>query len=58
MYRDRTTYVPGRRGTGMANRPRIREPVADVLDDIKRENEYSTYDEAITHALREAGYEV
>jgi len=42
----------------MARRPRIRQPVADVLDRIKAENEYGSMDEAITHALREAGYDV
>jgi len=39
-------------------RPRIRKPVADTLDEIMDEHEYNTYDEAITHALREAGYEL
>jgi len=42
----------------MARRPRIRDPVADVLEDIKDENDYTTLDEAISHALREAGYDV
>jgi len=42
----------------MASRPRIREPVIDTLEDIAEEHEYSTVDEAVTHALREAGYDV
>jgi len=42
----------------MARRPRIREPVADTLQDIADEHEYGSMDEAITHALREAGYNV
>jgi len=42
----------------MARRPRIREPVAQVLDDIADEHEYSKLDDAMTHALREAGYDL
>ena len=42
----------------MAQRPRIREPVADTLERIQREHEYGSTDEAITHVLREAGYDV
>jgi hypothetical protein len=42
----------------MAPRPVIREPVADTLDEIADEHGYGSYDEAITHALREAGYNV
>jgi metal-responsive CopG/Arc/MetJ family transcriptional regulator len=42
----------------MAERPRIRDPVAEVLDEIQNEHEYGSRDEAITHALREAGYDV
>jgi len=42
----------------MARRPRIRDPVADTLDEIAEENEYASTDEAITHVLREAGYDV
>ena len=42
----------------MVRRPRIRDPVAETLDDIGEENGYNTTDEAITHALREAGYDV
>jgi len=44
--------------TRMAERPRIRDPVADTLQRIQDEYEYSTRDEAISHALREAGYDV
>jgi hypothetical protein len=39
-------------------RPKIRDQVAEALDDIAEENGYSSYDEAISHALREAGYNV
>jgi len=42
----------------MARRPIVREPVAETLEAIAEENEYSSMDEAITHALREAGYNV
>lgn len=42
----------------MASRPRIRDPVAEVLEDIADEHEYGSIDEAITHALREADYDV
>ena len=42
----------------MAKRPRIRQPVIETLDGIRDNNEYGSYDEAITHALREAGYDV
>lgn len=42
----------------MTRRPVIRQPVADVLDDIKKEHDYGSTDEAITHVLREAGYDV
>lgn len=42
----------------MTRRPRIRTPVAETLDQIKDEHEYGSLDEAITHALREAGYDV
>lgn len=42
----------------MVNRPRIRDPVADTLDEIADEHGYGSTDEAITHVLREAGYEV
>ena len=42
----------------MVARPRIRDPVADELERIKDENGYGSTDEAITHALREAGYDV
>jgi len=42
----------------MTRRPKIREPVAETLDSIADEHEYSSMDQAITHALREAGYNV
>jgi hypothetical protein len=42
----------------MVARPRIRDPVADVLSEIEDEHGYGSTDEAITHALREAGYDV
>jgi len=42
----------------MARRPRIREPVAQILDDIADEHEYSTLDEAMSHVLREADYDL
>lgn len=42
----------------MARRPRIRTAVAETLDEVKNEYEYKTDDEAITHVLREAGYDV
>lgn len=42
----------------MARRPKIRDRVAETLDEIAEEYEYSTTDEAVTHVLREAGYEV
>jgi len=42
----------------MARRPRIRDPVAETLDEIADEHEYGSLDEAMTHALREAGYDV
>lgn len=42
----------------MAKRPRIRDPVAETLEEIKAEYEYGSMDEAISHALREAGYDV
>jgi len=42
----------------MAPRPVIRDQVAEALDDIADKNGYSSYDEAISHALREAGYDV
>lgn len=42
----------------MAKRPKIRDPVAETLEEIKTEYEYSTYDQAITHVLREGGYDV
>jgi len=42
----------------MARRPRIRDPTAKALERIKSEQEYGSLDEAITHALREAGYDV
>lgn len=59
MYRDRTYYVRGGRvSVGMARRPKIRDRVAETLDEIAEEYEYSTTDEAVTHVLREAGYEV
>jgi hypothetical protein len=42
----------------MAERPRIRDPVAETLSEIADEHDYGSTDEAITHALREAGYDV
>lgn len=42
----------------MAKRPRVRKPVIDTLDTIREEQEFGSYDEAITYALREAGYNV
>jgi hypothetical protein len=39
-------------------RPRIRDPVADKLGEIADQHDYGSTDEAITHVLREAGYEV
>jgi len=42
----------------MATRPIIREPVADTIREIKDEYEYGSFDEAITHVLREQGYDV
>jgi len=42
----------------MARRPVIRDPVADTLEQIKEEQEFGSLDEAVTHALREAGYNV
>jgi len=42
----------------MVQRPRIRDATAETLERIKEENEFSSTDRAITHALREAGYNV
>lgn len=42
----------------MARRPVIRDPVADTLEEIAEKHEYGSLDEAISHALREAGYSV
>lgn len=42
----------------MARRPRIRDATAETLERIKDENEYGSLDEAITHVLREEGYNV
>jgi len=42
----------------MARRPRIRTPVAETLEEIKQEHEYGSLDEAITHVLREAEYDI
>jgi metal-responsive CopG/Arc/MetJ family transcriptional regulator len=42
----------------MVRRPKIRDPVAETLDEIAEEHGYGSTDEAITHALREAGYNV
>lgn len=39
-------------------RPKLREETASVIEEIADENDYSTMDRAITHALREAGYNV
>jgi len=42
----------------MARRPVIRDPVAETLEEIKEKHEYGSLDEAITHVLREQGYNV
>jgi hypothetical protein len=42
----------------MARRPKVRDRTGEVLDSIAEEYEYGSMDEAITHALREAGYDV
>jgi len=42
----------------MARRPKVRDPVAEALQEIADTHEYGSMDEAITHALREAGYDV
>jgi len=42
----------------MARRPKIRDPVAETLEEIAEQYEYGSMDEAVTHALREAGYDV
>ena len=39
-------------------RPNLRDATTDVLEEIMQEHEYSNLDRAITHALREAGYDV
>jgi len=42
----------------MVQRPRIREETAIVIEQIKQDQNYTSTDRAITHALREAGYEL
>jgi len=42
----------------MAQRPILRDKVASVLEDVAEEHGYTRTDEAITHVLREAGYDV
>lgn len=42
----------------MAVRPKLRTPTARTLNEIKEEHEYGSIDEAITHVLREADYDV
>lgn len=42
----------------MARRPKLRDETAEVIDRIKEQHEYSTMDRAISHVLREQGYEV
>jgi len=42
----------------MGRRPHIRNPTAETLEQIMERHEYSSFDEAITHALREADYDV
>lgn len=42
----------------MARRPKIREKTADALDSVCDEHEYGSFDEAISHVLRECGYNV
>jgi hypothetical protein len=39
-------------------RPDIRDETADTLVQIMDEKEFSSYDRAITYALREAGYDL
>ena len=39
-------------------RPDIRDETADALERIMDEKDYSSYDRAIMHALREAGCDV
>jgi len=42
----------------MVQRPRIRDETVAVIEEIKQEQNYTSTDRAITHALREAGYDV
>jgi len=42
----------------MARRPVVRDPIADTLEEIMETHEYRTLDDAMEHALREAGYDV
>jgi transposase len=42
----------------MATRPLLRDATTETLDKIAKEHEYGSYDEAVCHALREAGYNV
>jgi len=42
----------------MVARPRIRDATEDVLVEIAEQNDYVSLDRAMTHALREAGYDV
>jgi hypothetical protein len=42
----------------MSCRPKLRDATADVLEDIADEHEYGSIDGAVTHVLREQGYEL
>jgi len=42
----------------MARRPVIRDPLAEQLEEIRDEHGYGSFDEAVTHVMREAGYNV
>jgi hypothetical protein len=42
----------------MARRPKIREPLAETLENVKQKHEYGSLDEAMTHIAREAGYDI
>lgn len=42
----------------MVIRPKIRGPVKEQLEQIQEEYDYPSTQEAIRHALREAGYDV
>jgi hypothetical protein len=42
----------------MGRRPNIREPLAETLEEVKQENDYSSLGAAMTHIAREAGYDI